>query len=171
MKAPRVIVIMGVAGSGKTTIGTLLERRHGGTFHDADDFHPQENVEKMAQGIPLNDDDRLPWLNRLRREVIETAPEGRITILACSALKKSYRKTLGLDKADVSTVFLSGDPEVLGERINSREGHYMKPGMLTSQLETLEVPSSEEAFHVSIDASPEKIADRIDAELCLGTNS
>ncbi len=156
---------MGVAGSGKTTIGSLLALRHGGVFHDADDFHPQANVDKMAQGHPLNDDDRLPWLQRLRTDVIDSAPEGKITILACSALKQYYREILGLDQTDVSAVFLAGDPETLSERISSRKGHYMKPGMLTSQLETLEAPSPKEALHVSIAATPEEIADQIEAEL------
>jgi len=167
VKAPRVIVIMGVAGSGKTTIGNLLAQRHGGVFYDADDFHPQANVDKMAQGHPLNDEDRMPWLQRLRREVIDTATEGRITILACSALKRNYREILGLNQTDVSTVFLRGDPEILEQRISSREGHYMKPGMLTSQLETLEVPSPQEALHVSITRNPEEIAETIEAELRL----
>jgi len=167
VKAPRVIVIMGVAGSGKTTIGNLLAQRHGGVFFDADDFHPQANVDKMAQGHPLNDEDRMPWLQRLRREVIDTATEGRITILACSALKRKYREILGLNQTDVSTVFLAGDAEILEQRISSREGHYMKPGMLTSQLETLEVPSPREALHVSITRNPEEIAETIEAELRL----
>ena len=167
MKAPRVIVIMGVAGSGKTTIGTLLEQRHDGVFFDADDFHPKANVDKMAQGHPLNDDDRLPWLHRLRDEVIDPALEGRITLLACSALKRSYRKILALNQPDVATVFLQGDVETLGERISGREDHYMKPGMLTSQLDTLEAPPPEEALHVSITRTPEEIADCIEAEFGL----
>lgn len=161
---------MGVAGSGKTTIGTLLAQRHDGVFYDADDFHPQTNVDKMAQGHPLNDDDRLPWLQCLRRDVIDAAPEGRITLLACSALKRNYREILGLEQTDVSTVFLAGDTETLGKRINGREGHYMKPGMLASQLETLEAPSPEEALHVCITSSPEEIADQISTELGLGAD-
>ena len=156
---------MGVAGSGKTTVGTLLAERHGGVFHDADDFHPQANVDKMAQGHPLTDDDRLPWLQRLRQEVINTAPEGKITLLACSALKQTYREILGSDQTDVSIVYLAGDLETLVERINIREAHYMKPGMLASQLETLEAPSPEEALHVSILSSPEEIVTQIESAL------
>jgi|TARA_B110000037_G_scaffold221695_1_gene293534 gluconokinase len=156
---------MGVAGSGKTTVGTLLAERHGGVFHDADDFHPQANVDKMAQGHPLTDDDRLPWLQRLRQEVINTAPEGKITLLACSALKQTYREILGLDQTDVSIVYLAGDLETLVERINIREDHYMKPGMLASQLETLEAPSPEEALHISIRSSPEEIVTQIESAL------
>ena len=156
---------MGVAASGTTTVGTLLAERHGGVFHDADDFHPQANVDKMSQGHPLTDDDRLPWLQRLRQEVINTAPEGKITLLACSALKQTYREILGLDQTGVSIVYLAGDLETLVERINIREAHYMKPGMLASQLETLEAPSPEEALHVSILSSPEEIVTQIESAL------
>ncbi len=165
MNAPRVIVIMGVAGSGKTTIGNLLSRRHDGSVHDADDFHPKSNIEKMAHGHPLTDADRLPWLRRLRHEVIDPAPEDRLTVLACSALKTSYREILGLGQKGVSTVFLTGNAHLLEERINGREGHYMKPGMLTSQLETLEIPSCDEALHVSIESSPDEIVETIEAAL------
>ncbi len=164
-KPPRVVVIMGVAGSGKSTIGELLTSRHGGAFFDADDFHPAANVDKMAQGFPLNDDDRRPWLERLRREVITPAQPGKLSVLACSALKQSYRKILGLNQTDVSTVFLQGDPDILADRISNREGHFMKPGMLTSQLETLEIPSPSEALHIPITLSPEEIVDRIESAL------
>ena len=167
MKTPRVIVIMGVAGSGKTTIGTLLAQRHDGVFFDADDFHPQANVDKMAQGNPLNDDDRFPWLRRLRDEVIHSESSDRLTILACSALKQSYREILDLNQTDVSIVFLEGDSALLQQRISSREGHYMKPGMLTSQLETLEIPSAKEALHIPINSTPEEIVTKIEAEMHL----
>lgn len=170
MNTPRVIVVMGVAGSGKTTIGTRLARRHGGVFFDADDFHPQANVDKMAQGDPLNDEDRLPWLNRLRKEVID-GEVGRVRILACSALKHAYREILGLDKEDVATVYLAGDSTILEKRINMREGHYMKPGMLASQLDTLEIPSPADALHVSIQSTPEEIVAEIEKGLRLNAES
>lgn len=166
MDLPRVIVIMGVAGSGKTTIGTLLAQRHGGEFYDADNFHPKANVDKMAGGEPLNDNDRRPWLERLRKEVIDPAKGGKTDILACSALKDSYRKILGLGQPGVFTVFLSGDRSLLDKRISERVGHYMKPEMLTSQLETLEIPSPDEALHVSIDLTPSEIVERIEAAFC-----
>lgn len=164
MIAPRVVVLMGVSGSGKTTVGSLLARRFGGFFHDADDYHPQGNVDKMAQGHPLNDDDRLPWLLRLRNDLIDPAPVGKITILACSALKQQYREILGLNQTGVATVFLCGEVEILRERLNSRKNHYMKPGMLASQLEILEAPSNEEALHISISSTPEEIITKIGAE-------
>ncbi|MBC7980283.1 MAG: gluconokinase [Armatimonadetes bacterium] len=153
---------MGVAGSGKTTIGQLLALRHGGKFFDADDYHPPGNVAKMSLGIPLNDTDRLPWLNRLRSEVIDASSPNEFTVLACSALKHSYRKILGLHQPGIGTVFLNGDPATLAERLSSRAGHYMKPGMLDSQLETLEVPSMTEAFHIPIILTPQQIVERIE---------
>ncbi len=164
-KTPRVIVIMGVAGSGKTTIGELLAERHDGSFFDADDFHPVANVEKMSGGTPLNDDDRLPWLQRLRREVIDAAPAGQLTLLACSALKQTYREILGLGQGDVRTVFLHGQASTLTERLISRGGHYMKPEMLSSQLETLETPAPDEALHIPISLTPVQIAELIEEKL------
>lgn len=165
VNTPRVIVVMGVAGSGKTTIGELLAARHGGRFFDADDFHQAANVEKMSIGIPLNDADRQPWLQRLRSEVIDAAPAGQLTLLACSALKRAYRGVLGLDREDVATVYLHGNPGTLTERLNSRDGHYMKPEMLGSQLETLEIPSPDEALHIPIILTPDQIAELIEEKL------
>ena len=161
MSAPRVIVLMGVAAAGKTTVGTLLAKRLGWPFHDADDFHPPANIAKMAGGGALDDSDREPWLMRLRKEVIDSALSGDPAVLACSALKASYRKTLGIGEAGINAVFLDCDPVTITERMAARAGHYMKPEMLASQLESLEVPSPAEAFHVTATFSPDEIVSLI----------
>lgn len=162
MEKPRVVIVMGVAGSGKSTIGELLAERNGGIFHDADSFHPAENIAKMAAGIPLNDADRAPWLARLRTEVVDATPEGEFTVLACSALKRAYRKQLGVGTDGVRLVYLHGSPEILAARIAGRTGHFMKPGMLESQLATLEEPSPDEGLSVSIDATVDEILSSIE---------
>jgi gluconokinase len=164
-KPPRVIVIMGVTGTGKSTIGELLAKRHGGRYFDADDFHPPANVEKMSGGTPLNDEDRLPWLQRLRSEVIDSAPEDQLTLLACSALKRAYRDLLGLDREGIRTVYLHGHPSTLLERLESRSGHYMKAEMLDSQLEAMEVPSPQTALHVPVTLTPGQIVELIEEKL------
>ncbi|MES2477324.1 MAG: gluconokinase [Verrucomicrobiota bacterium] len=157
MKFPRVIIVMGVAGSGKSTVGAALANACGGKFFDADDFHPAANVAKMAAGQPLDDADRAPWLATLRREVIDAAPPGSVTVLACSALKKSYRDQLGVGSDRVALVYLEGDRETLTQRLHHRAGHYMKADMLASQLVTLEPPSDEEGLTLSIDAPVDEI--------------
>lgn len=167
MNAPRVIVLMGVAGSGKTTIGTLLAGRLGWSFLDADDFHPPANIAKMAGGVPLDDHDREPWLVRLRREVIELALLGNPAVLACSALKATYRKTLGIGEPGIASVFLECDPATLTRRMEARTEHYMKPEMLASQLEALEIPSPAEVIHVTATLLPDEIVDRIIAATLL----
>lgn len=165
MSAPHVIVLMGVSGTGKTTVGRILASRLGWTFFDADDFHPPANIAKMSQGIPLDDDDRLPWLLRLRREAIDPAGDGIPAVLACSALKASYRKILGIGEPGIAFVFLKTDPATLTERLSTRPGHYMKPEMLASQLDTLAPPSPDEALHISCEETPSALADRIASAL------
>ena len=154
---------MGVAGAGKTTIGTLLARRLGWAFHDADDFHRLSNIAKMSSGIPLDDDDRWPWLSRLRREVIDPALSGNPVVLACSALKASYRRVLGIGEPGITGVFLECDPATLADRLQART-HYMKPEMLASQWEALEIPSPDEAFHIPAALPPDEIVAMIAAE-------
>lgn len=166
MEKPRVVIVMGVAGSGKTTVGEVLAARNGGEFHDADDFHPPENVVKMAAGNPLNDADRAPWLTRLWREVVDATPPGKLCVLACSALKRAYREKLGVGSGDVALVYLQGDAITLTERLGARSGHFMKAGMLESQLSTLEEPDTDEGVTVDISGTVGEIVDEI--ELALG---
>ncbi|MBK1817169.1 gluconokinase [Luteolibacter yonseiensis] len=167
MKKPRVVIVMGVSGSGKSTIGELLAERNGGVFHDADDFHPPANIAKMASGHPLDDEDRAPWLARLREEVVDATPAGKFTVLACSALKKTYREILGTRTGDVALVYLHGTAETLTERLSNRIGHFMKPGMLESQLATLEEPAADEGLNVSIEGTVDEILSSIESALGL----
>jgi gluconokinase len=171
MQKPRVVIVMGVAGAGKSTIGALLAHRHGGRFLDADDFHPPANIEKMAAGMPLDDLDRQPWLSRLRHEVIDATAAGGFSVLACSALKKAYRTLLGVGTPGVALVYLKGDPTMLAERLGKRSGHYMKAGMLESQLATLEEPSSAEGETFGIEATAGEIVTAIEDWLGLGAAS
>jgi gluconokinase len=167
MQKPRVIVVMGVSGSGKSTVGALLAERNHGLFHDADDYHPPANIAKMAAGIPLTDEDRRPWLERLRLQVIDPAPPDKLTILACSALKKNYRELLGIHSEDVRLVYLQGSPETLALRLEHRTGHYMKPSMLESQLAALEEPHENEALIVGIEPHVDEITRVIESALGL----
>lgn len=146
------LVIMGVSGSGKTTVGKLLAQKTELKFLDGDDFHPPENVAKMSSGTPLTDDDRQGWLETLA-SVIHDADE--LTIIACSALKASYREIL----KEAEFIFLYGSPKLLADRINQRSGHYMPPGLLQSQLETLEVPK--DALALNVVESPQKLVEQI----------
>ncbi len=138
-----VLIIAGVSGAGKTTVGKALAERLNWRFIEADDFHPDANVAKMQRGEPLNDADRLPWLLRLRDEIKTCLSKGEKAILACSALKESYRARLRLDPERVHFVFLTGNYETLRKRITQRHNHFMGPGLLVSQLDTLELPNDE----------------------------
>ena len=160
-----VIILMGTCGCGKTTIGEALNKKLGWNFYDADNYHSQVNVEKMAKGIPLTDDDRKPWLEGLSIEIKKWNTNEGNAILACSALKQIYRKILGVDQKEVVTVFLKGDYDLLSERMQSRKGHYMNPKLLDSQLETLEAPL--EGLTVNIDKDPGQITDEIIDKLSL----
>lgn len=146
----KTFIVMGVSGSGKSTVGKLLAEKTGGIFLDGDDFHPPENVAKMKSGTPLTDEDRQGWLESLAHE-IRTAE--KLTVIACSALKSSYRDIL----SGAEFIFLSGPKSVLSERLESRENHYMPPGLLDSQLETLEPPS--DALVLDIRQSPEELVE------------
>lgn len=138
----RFVIVMGVAGSGKTTVGESLARRLGWTFYDADAFHPAENVAKMANGTPLNDADRAPWLAALQALISASVQENRPGVLACSALKESYRQQLLGDNDRVAVVYLKGSYDLIWSRISQRQDHYMKPHMLRSQFDTLEEPTT-----------------------------
>lgn len=156
-----IVVLMGVSGSGKTTIGTLLAQRAGTVFADADDYHPAANKQKMAAGQPLNDDDRQPWLeelNRLLRGWYESSKGG---VLACSALKEKYRETLanGMPQGTVSFVLLDGSRELIAQRLAMRKHEYMNPNLLDSQFATLEPPT--DAFRVVNDHPPAQVVEEI----------
>ncbi|MEX1114129.1 MAG: gluconokinase [Akkermansiaceae bacterium] len=168
MRKSRVVIVMGVAGCGKSTIGALLAARNGGVFFDADDFHPAASIDKMASGIPLDDGDRQPWLARLRSEVIDAAATGSFTVLACSALKKSYRQQLGVGTPGVNLIYLKGEAALLAGRLAGRAGHYMKAGMLESQLATLEEPSPAEGIHIGIESGPGEIVADMEQVLGMG---
>jgi gluconokinase len=148
-----IIVVMGVSGSGKTTIGQMLGTQLGWPFFDADDFHPPENVAKMRAGTPLTDDDRWPWLDRLAREMGAIDARGNNAVLGCSALKQAYRDRIA-GAGDVRFVYLKGDRATIAERLAGRVGHYMPPTLLDSQLATLEEPS--DAIVVDLRLTPEE---------------
>lgn len=154
MKNKQVFFVMGVSGSGKTTIGRLLAQKIDIPFFDGDSYHPKANVEKMAAGHPLNDEDREGWLQRLNRLAKEHSSEG--AVIACSALKKKYRRLLRNDmEQGIEFIYLEGSYELISERLQQRKGHFMPPGLLRSQFEALEIPKN--AISVSIDATPENI--------------
>jgi gluconokinase len=156
-----IVVLMGVTGSGKTTIGTLLAEGAGLVFADADDYHPMANKQKMAAGHPLNDEDRQPWLEELNRLLRSWVEAGKSGVLACSALKASYRATLvsGLPTGAVTFVLLDGSKELLAERLAQRRHEYMNPKLLESQLETLEMPR--DAVRIVNDRAPEEVVSEI----------
>ena len=136
------VIVMGVAGSGKTTVGELLAQRLRWNFFDADAFHPTENITKMANGTPLNDADRAPWLAALHALISASLEENRPAVLACSALKESYRQQLLEGNEGVLIVYLKGSYDLIWSRIAQRKDHYMKPQMLRSQFEALEEPKN-----------------------------
>lgn len=146
----RFVIVMGVAGSGKTTVGQVLAQRLGWEFHDADGFHPAANIAKMASGIPLDDLDRLPWLASLHALISASLAEDRPGVLACSALKGSYRQKLLEGIQDVLVVHLKGGYDLIWSRISARQDHYMKPGMLKSQFEALEEPADVLAVDIAM---------------------
>ena len=158
-----IVVLMGVTGSGKTTIGKLLTQELGWIFEDADSYHPAANVEKMRCGVPLTDRDRKPWLQRLARLVDDAQDHGENIILACSALKREYQKYLSQGRDTVYYVCLCGPEEVIRKRLESRTGHFMDPALLPSQLAILEPP--EDAIKVDVSGTPQEIASEIRRKL------
>jgi len=149
-----LILVMGVSGSGKTTIGKMLADRLNGSFIDADMYHPKRNIEKMTMGEPLNDDDRWPWLDKIA-DITQGFTAERPVVLACSALKRSYRQRLKLGNAPI--VFLAGSRDAIERRLASRSDHFMPIQLLDSQLEFLEKPT--EAIVISISNTPKDIVD------------
>ncbi|MEM6793457.1 MAG: gluconokinase [Acidobacteriota bacterium] len=151
------VLVMGVCGAGKTTVGELLARRLGWRFLDGDDLHPEANVRKMASGRPLDDADRAPWLDRVK-EALDVAIERRDpAVLTCSALKESYRQRLGLPRPRAGLLHLTGPEEVLAERMAQRRGHFMPADLLRSQLDTLEPPEPP-ALVLDVRSSPAALA-------------
>ncbi|PJG55041.1 gluconate kinase [Bradyrhizobium forestalis] len=168
-EAPCALIVMGVSGSGKSTVAKALGERLGWRFEDGDSFHPAGNVEKMRAGHPLTDEDRWPWLNAIADEIALVCGRGEHIIIACSALKHAYRDVLLRGRSDVRFVFLKGTKELIAERLALRKGHFMPPGLLTSQFETLEPPEAgEHVITVSIDETVEAIVDGIVRQLKLG---
>ena len=156
------ILVMGVTGCGKTTIGKLLAAALGWPFYDADEFHSLENVQKMAAGVPLTDEDRTPWLKELRNLIAGHDARGDNGVLACSALKNAYREILSAD-ADLTVVYLKADPDLVRSRLHSRTGHYMPPSLIESQFLDLEEPQES----IIIDAAwpPEQIISAIRSQV------
>lgn len=155
-----LFVVMGVSGCGKTTVGQALAARLGCPFYDGDDFHPPANVAKMASGVPLNDEDRAPWLARLAGLLKQHEAKGETAVLACSALKQLYREQLRVSP-EVQFVYLAGSFDLIWQRMSQRAHHYMKADMLRSQFAALEPPAAAEVIHVAIDQAIDAIVDQI----------
>lgn len=167
-KMPCALVVMGVSGSGKSTIADRLAERLSWTYEDGDRFHPAGNVAKMSVGQPLTDEDRWPWLQAIADEIDRVCRAGQRTVVACSALKRAYRDILVHGRDDVRIVFLNGTRELIADRLAARKDHFMPPGLLASQFKTLEPPlASENPVTVSIDASVEAIVADIIRQLGL----
>ncbi|MBI1290625.1 gluconokinase [bacterium] len=162
-----IVVVMGVAGCGKSTVGRMLADRLGLPFHDADAFHPSANIAKMASGVPLTDADRWPWLDAMAAEMPRWERLGG-AVLACSALREVYRERLRTGSPQCRFVYLRGDRSLLEQRLAERPGHFMKPGMLDSQLATLEEPA--DAIVADVALSPEEICQRVTNQL-MGASS
>ena len=162
-----IVIIFGVSGAGKTTVGKLLARELDWHFLEADDFHPAANIEKMRSGRPLTDKDRWPWLERLRQEIERLLSGGENAVLACSALKRAYRDRLRVSD-DVEFVFLRGDYALVEKQLRSRHGHFMNRALLQSQFDDLEEPQpAEHVLAMELGRTPEAIVERIKTKLNL----
>ena len=163
---PAAIIVMGVSGSGKSTIGALLAERLGWPFADADGFHPAGNVAKMAAGTPLTDEDCWPWLDAIAAHIGAARQAGRPVVVACSALRRAYRDRLRAGHGDLIFLHLSGAPEVIAARQAARQGHFMPPSLMASQFATLEDTGDEaDAVAVSVAAEPQAVVDAAMAAL------
>lgn len=154
-----VVIVMGVSGSGKTTIGERLAERLGWSFYEGDEYHSKANVEKMGRGEALTDEDRGPWLQALREVIEEADREGRSAVLACSALKQKYRRRLRPESVDVRFVYLEASPALIRERLTGRKGHFFDADLLDSQFAALEAPP--DALTVSAEPDPATIVARV----------
>jgi gluconokinase len=157
-----IIVLMGVTGSGKSTVGKLLAQQLGWKFFDGDDFHSPANIEKMRRGMPLNDDDRRPWLEAIRESIRKMVERSENAVIACSALKHSYRQMLRIT-GEVVFVYLKANIDTVRERLRNRTGHFMNPDLIQSQFDTLE--ESEQALRVDASLPPGEIVRRIRTQL------
>jgi len=167
-ETPCALVVMGVSGSGKSTVADHLAARLGWRYEDGDRFHPASNVAKMSAGHPLTDEDRWPWLRAIADEIDRLSAERERAVIACSALKRTYRDILVHGRDDVRIAFLDGTQDLVATRLAARKGHFMPPGLLASQFITLERPGADERpITVSIDAPVEKIVDDIVSQLNL----
>jgi gluconokinase len=158
-----IVILMGVSGSGKTTIGKRLAESQGWVFFEGDEFHPQANITKMGKGIPLSDKDRQPWLNALRKLIRQLIHKEESAVIACSGLKAAYREFLEHENEAVCFVYLKGDYELIEKRLEERSNHYMKAGLLSSQFAALQEP--EGVITVEILRDPEEIVKSIQEEL------
>lgn len=158
-------VVMGVSGCGKSSVAMKLAEREGGYFLDADDFHPAENRDKMSAGIPLTDEDRWSWLDTLNKELKNHSTEGKSIFLACSALRQTYRDRLGEGLTNLHFIYLKGSRELIEQRLQQRQGHFMSPALLESQFDILEEPR--DAIVVSVDDALSAIIDNIVEQLIL----
>lgn len=165
LRDPVVVLLMGVSGSGKTTVGGKLAAQLGWSFRDADDFHPPENVAKMSSGVPLTDDDRAPWLAAIRAHIETTLARGESGVVTCSALKEKYRASAIPDPQRVKLVHLAGEFDLILDRMNARQGHFMKPEMLQSQFAALEPPAH--ALKIDVAKTPDEIVAELRQKLNL----
>ena len=163
---PCALVVMGVSGSGKSTIADKLAQRLRWRYEDGDTFHPASNVAKMSAGHPLTDEDRWPWLQAIADEIDRLCKAGEQAVIACSALKRAYRDILVHGRNDVRIIYLKGSQQLIADRLAERKHHFMPPGLLDSQFKTLEPPGPDEnPLTVSIDASADQIVDAIVQQL------
>ena len=165
---PKVLVVMGVSGSGKSTTGARLARMLGWDFRDADSFHPRANIEKMSRGEPLTDADRAPWLETIARWIDERRATGRPALVSCSALKRTYRRELIGTRPDVQLIYLKGDKALIADRLARRRHHFMPAALLDSQFATLEEPTADEhAIIANVALPPNRVVERILASIAI----
>jgi gluconokinase len=162
-----IVIVFGVSGAGKTTVGKLLADELGWHFYEADDFHLRANIEKMHRGVPLTDEDRWPWLEKLRELIMRCVAAGENAVLACSALKRAYRDELRVSE-EVKFVFLRGDYALIEQQLRRRRGHFMNPALLRSQFADLQEPEADEGvITVELGRMPEELVEEIKTKLSL----